>query len=166
MNPQAFEIKKKEVEQRSESLFEEEVASKLIGKGYHIEQQRKIGAYRLDIVAMCGEKAVAIECDGERWHNTESKICEDMERQTILERLGWKFIRIRGSEYYRDREKTLDRVIAELSKLDIFPENSIVTEAQGRETELLHRVKNRAAEIITEWNKLDEAENSSNAQVV
>ena len=166
LNPQAFEIKQKEVEQRSESPFEEEVASKLIGKGYHIEQQRKIGAYRLDIVAMCGEKAVAIECDGERWHSIESKIREDMERQTILERLGWKFIRIRGSEYYRNREKTLDRVIAELGKLDIFPENSIVTEAQGRETELLHRVKNRAAEIITEWNKLDEAENSSNAQVV
>ena len=66
----------------------------------------------------------------------------------------------------RRREKTLDRVIAELSKLDIFPENSIVTETQARETELLHRVKNRAAEIITEWNKLDETKNSSNTQVV
>ena len=33
-----------------------------------------------------------------------------MERQTILERLGWRFIRIRGSEYYRDAEQTMQRV--------------------------------------------------------
>lgn len=68
------------------------------------------GAYRLDMVAVCGKKRVAIECDGERWHSGEAKIREDMERQTILERLGWRFIRIRGSEYYRDAEQTMQRV--------------------------------------------------------
>lgn len=62
------------------------------------------------MVAVCGKKRVAIECDGERWHSGEAKIREDMERQTILERLGWRFIRIRGSEYYRDEEQTMQRV--------------------------------------------------------
>lgn len=56
-------------------------------------QQWKVGAYRLDMVVVCGKKKIVIECDGERYHSGEDKIREDMERQTILERLGWRFIR-------------------------------------------------------------------------
>jgi len=63
------------------------------------------------MVAICGNKKIAIECDGERWHSGEEKIRQDMERQSILERLGWRFIRIRGSEYYRGKEETIARVI-------------------------------------------------------
>lgn len=46
-----------------------------------------------------------------------------MDRQAILERLGWTFIRIRGSEYYRNRAKTIDRVIGELTAVGIKPES-------------------------------------------
>lgn len=66
-----------------------------------------MGSYRIDIVAIDGEKKVAIECDGERWHSSDLQVRNDMERQTILERLGWRFIRIRGSEYFRDPEATI-----------------------------------------------------------
>ena len=76
------------------------------------------------MAAVCGKKRVAIECDGERWHSGEAKIREDMERQTILERLGWRFIRIRGSEYYRDAEQTMQRVMQELTDFEIMPEES------------------------------------------
>lgn len=73
------------------------------------------------IVVVCGEKKVTIECDGERWHSGEDKIREDMERQTILERLGWQFIRIRGSEYYRNPDRTMECVMAELTHNNILP---------------------------------------------
>lgn len=83
------------------------------------------------MVAVCGKKNVAIECDGERWHSGEAKIREDMERQTILERLGWRFIRIRGSEYYSNPEKTMERVIAELTNYGIEPQRHGVDQTEG-----------------------------------
>ncbi len=152
INPHSAEIEHSKIEEQAESPFEAEVAKNLVDRGYHIVQQWKVGAYRLDMVAVCGKNTVAIECDGERWHNGESKIREDMERQTILERIGWRFIRIRGSEYYRNSEKTMARVISELSKFGIEPEESDVTISEDRETELLNRVKNRAAIIMNEDN--------------
>lgn len=71
-----------------------------------------------------------------------------MERQIILERLGWRFIRIRGSEFYRDPDKTIKRVISELKIYGIVPEDSVQISNAGRETELLKRVKMRAYEIL------------------
>ena len=148
LNPGAQEIAHNEIRERADSPFEVSVATALSDRGYHLVQQWKVGNYRLDIVAVCGKKKVAIECDGERWHSGEEKIREDMERQTILERLGWRFIRIRGSEFYRDSEKTIGRVISELAKYGIEPENASGTESTDRETELLKRVKLRAHCIL------------------
>ena len=152
LDPKANEVRKNAIIAKSESPFEASVATALSSSGYHIEQQWAVGSYRLDIVAVCGKKKVAIECDGERWHSSEEKIREDMERQTILERLGWHFIRIRGSEFYSNREKTIERVISELTKQGIKPEDSIEEKNTRQETDLLHRIKMRAAEILQENN--------------
>ncbi len=149
LNPQSEEIKRETIKNKSDSPFEEEVASYLSLRGYRLEQQWEVGAYRLDMVAICGEKRVAIECDGERYHSGEAKIREDMERQTILERLGWRFIRIRGSEFYRNKEKTMERVISELTALGIEPEDDTVEEI-NRTSDLLERVKARASVILSE----------------
>ena len=107
------------------------------------------------MVAVCGKKTVAIECDGERWHSGEAKIREDMERQTILERLGWRFIRIRGSEFYRDPEQTMQRVVEELTAFEIEPEETQGVLPKTRNTELLQRVKTRAHAILEEQEKRD-----------
>ena len=145
-NPDARAEKHRQVEKKAESPFEEAVAKALVDRGYHLQQQRSVGAYRLDMVAVCGDRSVAIECDGERWHSGESKIREDMERQTILERLGWRFIRIRGSEFYRDPKKAMERVCRELEEFGIHPENQIVE--QISDTPLLTRVKAHAFGIL------------------
>ena len=108
-------------EKKSESLFEKEVAQRLTAKGYKIVQQWNVGSYRIDMVAMDQNGKVAIECDGEQWHSGVEKIQQDMERQTILERIGWTFIRIRGSEYYADPEGTINSVIKDLNSYGIRP---------------------------------------------
>lgn len=149
-NPHAFGIKHQQISAAAESPFEEAVAIALSDRGYHLVPQWKVGAYRLDIVAVCGQKTVAIECDGERWHSGDAKIREDMERQTILERLGWRFIRIRGSEYYHAPAQTIDRVIRELNAYGIEPENSDLHAPVQQNSEPLSRVKNRAADILSE----------------
>ncbi|MGN1027450.1 MAG: DUF559 domain-containing protein [Faecousia sp.] len=148
-NPNAIDIAHQKISAASESPFEKAVATALSDRGYHLVQQWKVGAYRLDIVAVCAGKTVAIECDGERWHSGDAKIREDMERQTILERLGWRFIRIRGSEYYRAPEKTIERVVSELTQYGIVPESVDSLTPDSRDTELLSRVKNLAGIILS-----------------
>ena len=151
LNPKAIDILSREIDKKAESPFESAVAKDLAGRGYHLVQQWQVGAYRIDMVAVYGGKKVAIECDGDRYHSSETKIREDMERQTILERLGWQFIRIRGSEYYRSPDKTMDRVVSEMNEVGILPEDKQNPEsAPARNTELLQRVKRRAYEIMKE----------------
>ena len=104
----------------AESEFEREVMRLLLHKGYKIIPQWKVGAYRIDMVAIGNNKRVAIECDGERWHG-EHKLEEDMIRQSILERLGWKFIRIRGSDFYRNKAQTINDIYSKLQELEIYP---------------------------------------------
>lgn len=155
-NPHALAVQHAEIEQHAESPFEEAVATYLSDRGYHLVQQWKVGAYRLDMVAQCGHKKVAIECDGERWHSGEEKIREDMERQTILERLGWKFIRIRGSEYYRAPEEAMEQVVSQLTALGIEPETREESNmSESFKPELLERVKIRAAQIMEEESEED-----------
>ena len=150
LNPNAVELRHTEIEKKADSPFEIGVAQALVNRGYKLIQQWKVGAYRLDMVVVCGKKTVAIECDGERYHSGEAKIREDMERQTILERLGWRFIRIRGSEYFRDPDKTIERVVSELSLYGIAPEvDDQNIESVTERSELLDRVKARAANIIS-----------------
>lgn len=102
-----IEFLKEEVISLSESPFECEVATYLIDKGYSVKQQYPVGNYRLDMIVEHDNKKIAIECDGEAYHSTEEQIRRDLERQTILERIGWQFIRIRGSEYYKSKNETL-----------------------------------------------------------
>lgn len=148
-NPKAYRNRIDKVEKKAESPFEVAVAKALVSRNYHIEQQWEVGAYRLDMVVMCGEKKIAIECDGEQYHSGEEKIHEDMERQTILERIGWRFIRIRGSEYYRNPDACIERVVAQLNEAEIYPETSrVAVSSKPQESELLQRVKASCADYL------------------
>ena len=155
-NPQAYSRLAEDVEAKAESPFEEAVGKSLVAAGYHITQQWEVGAYRIDMVVQYNGKKIAVECDGEQYHSGEEKVRADMERQTILERMGWRFIRIRGSEYYRDPEATMVRVINELTNYGIMQESMIEQIANTTSSELLSRVKIRAIQIIDEWHREDE----------
>ena len=62
--------------------------------------------------------SLAANCDG---IGTSALLGEDMERQSILERMGWVFSRVRGSEFFRDADRALAPVFAKLESLEIFP---------------------------------------------
>lgn len=76
-----------------------------------------------------------------------------MERQTILERIGWQFIRIRGSEYYSNPEAAMERVITKLGNYGIVPEEQNTVAEVTRSTELWQRTKARAAAILASFSK-------------
>jgi very-short-patch-repair endonuclease len=150
-NPKAYSQMVDKVSKESESPFETAVAKALFAAGYHIVQQWQVGIYRIDIVVQYKGRSVAVECDGVKFHSGEEKIRDDMERQGILERIGWRFIRIRGSEYYRDPNRTIEQVKQDLTDFGIYPETMIETSIEQNSYELLERIKTRAAQILDGW---------------
>lgn len=135
---------------KTESPFEAEVFKILSGHGYRVTPQWQVGAYRIDMVAEGNGKRLAIECDGERWHYDKAE--EDLARQALLERLGWTFVRIRGSVFYRDktpgRQVALIPLLHRLKELGIEPNyESNTLPSESEKHTLADTVKLKAAEI-------------------
>lgn len=98
-------------EELFESTFEKDVYEFLKKKGYNLTPQFKIGNYRIDFVLTNdNNQKIAIECDGDAYHGIE-ELDKDLRRQSILERCGWKFARIRASEFYYDQENSTKKLI-------------------------------------------------------
>jgi very-short-patch-repair endonuclease len=112
-----------EKEKRSQSSFEREVMKRLEAAGYGVAAHWKVGSFRIDLVVEGNGKRLAIECDGDRYHPLE-RLQEDMDRQSILERMGWIFTHIRSTEFFRNPERTMKPVIEKLQSLEIFPTNA------------------------------------------
>ncbi len=83
-----------------------------------MDAQVEVGGFPIDLVVSDGRQQVAIECDGDRT-KTPVRIAADMARQAVLERVGWRFIRVRGTRFFRDRDGTMDAVFAELGRLGV-----------------------------------------------
>ncbi|HLK58085.1 MAG TPA: AAA domain-containing protein [Chthonomonadaceae bacterium] len=129
---------------RAESPFEREVIRRLTFAGYRVTPQWQVGRYRLDMVVDDGKKRLAIECDGDRYHPVE-KLAEDMARQSLLERLGWTFARIRGSAFYRDADAAMEPIFARLQEMDIAPVAAIDQDVATPDmSELVQRVLRQA----------------------
>lgn len=114
-----------ESEQKFDSNFEKEVYRKLTDRGFHVRTQVTVGdptnhKYSLDLVVEGMQGKLVVECDGDRWHGPE-RYEYDMARQRDLERSGWQFARIMGSEFYRDKDAAMLPIWAELNRLGISP---------------------------------------------
>lgn len=144
-------------QQKAESEFEKAVLQKLIKAGYKVVPQWKAGYYRIDIVVEGGGKRLAIECDGDRFHPIE-KIQEDMARQAILERLGWTFCRIRGSQFFRNADAAMEPVFRRLEHMAIPPEGSNLDTStdQTLGEEMKQRIIRRADELQRIWEDIEE----------
>ena len=135
--------------------------------GFNVAPQWKVGSFRIDLVVEGNGKRLAIECDGDRYHPLE-RLHEDMDRQSILERMGWIFTRVRSTEFFRNPDRTMKPVIEKLQSLEIFPVNlkprptRKSTQAapppalaqgpsQGPSQGLIDRVITRAEELLASW---------------
>lgn len=153
INPAAFANAIAQQEARAESEFEKQVFRRLTGAGYRVISQKEVGYCRIDFVVEGGGCRLAVECDGDRYHPIE-KLAADMERQAVLERLGWKFVRIRGSEFYRDPDAAIAPVFARLELMGIPKEGSAAVAGSDQSacsSELSGRVIRRADAILAEW---------------
>jgi very-short-patch-repair endonuclease len=150
-NPGARRRSIQRAERRAESPFETAVIKRLILAGYDVKPQVWVGNYRIDMVISGPDGEVALECDGDRFHGID-QIDDDMRRQAILERAGWRFIRIRGTRFFRDPDTTMAWVFEELRRLLIEPVGTApeVYAADAEASEFRARVVRRAWDIMQE----------------
>ena len=143
-------------EQRVQSELEKAVLRRLIQDGYRVIPQWKVGYYWIDLVVEGGGKRLAIECDGDRFHPIE-KLPEDMARQAILERLGWTFSRIRGSQFFRDPDSAMEPIFSRLKALEIPPEgpDHRAEKSDAPDNELKERIIRRAQELRLKWRETE-----------
>jgi very-short-patch-repair endonuclease len=101
---------------KAQSEFETQVISALATKGVTVRAQYPCCGYSIDCVAELQGSRVAIECDGEIWHLDEhgNLKTEDLLRQEVLERAGWKVLRIPYRSWREDPEMQLGRILDEL----------------------------------------------------
>jgi hypothetical protein len=91
---------------------------------------------------------LAVECDGDRFHPIE-KVADDMARQAVLERSGWRFVRIRGSQFFRNPDAAMNDVFETLFELGILPEGNLEPAQPAQTTsDLVERVRTRASELL------------------
>ena len=103
-----------------ESWFELDVFLRIVRRGYRVIPQFEIHGYHIDLVVQGMAGALAVECDGDRWHGAD-RYEADAARQRDLERAGWTFWRVRESAFRLDPDAALDDLWATLERLGILP---------------------------------------------
>ncbi len=132
-----------------ESWFEVDVYNDIVSRQLSVIPAYEVakGRYIIDMVMLLPDGTkIAIECDGDKWHGPEQHQ-NDIMRQKVLERCGWQFFRIRGYEYYTNREKALGPLwnmipVGEKKEADLitdfdFHEFNIKEETEKRTTDLV-----------------------------
>ena len=122
--------------ERCESPYEKEVFDLLSEKGFRVDTQVRVGSFRIDLVVEGdGDRRLAIECDGDRWHAPE-QWPEDMARQRQLERAGWRIWRCFASRFVRERRAVTIELFDLLANMGIEP-------ASGDEPEVSAHTEHR-----------------------
>lgn len=103
---------------RTESEFEADVAKAIQAQGFKTLSQYPSCGFQIDLVAEKDGRRLAIECDGEIWHQDEhgELRVEDVQRQEILERAGWQVLRIPYRRWRLDPAAQIARVARALSE--------------------------------------------------
>ena len=106
---------------KADSEFEIQVADFLRGKGYAVDYQIGESGFRIDLGVkkdagdvryLCG-----VECDGRQWHSGWRARHNDIWRQDILEKKGWKIVRIWSDDWF-DSPAGKEKLLAKIRQLE------------------------------------------------
>ncbi|MBF0181520.1 MAG: DUF3320 domain-containing protein [Magnetococcales bacterium] len=99
-----------------DSDFERFVKERLEIKGYEVVAQVGVAGFRIDLGVRHPQWPfgflLGIECDGAAYHSSLSARDRDRLRQQILESLGWTIYRVWSTDWFRDPNRELKRMIA------------------------------------------------------
>jgi very-short-patch-repair endonuclease len=105
-----------EVDQEDyDSPFEHEVRDALVKRGMEVKKQVGCSGYKIDLALvdprLPGRFILGIECDGATYHSSATARDRDRLRQEVLESLGWQIVRIWSTDWMRDPEGQIRRVV-------------------------------------------------------
>jgi superfamily I DNA and/or RNA helicase len=104
-----------------DSEFEEAVYNRLTDEGLDVTTQVESSGYSIDLAVKHPEKPgkyiLGIECDGAAYHSTKTARERDRLRQSVLEDLGWNIHRIWSTDWIRDEEKEIEKILDEVQEL-------------------------------------------------
>jgi very-short-patch-repair endonuclease len=99
----------------ADSEFEEQVRLALTSLGHQVNAQVGSAGFFLDLAvvdpAQPGRYLLGIECDGARYHTARSARDRDRLRQAVLEGLGWRIHRIWSTDWFRNPDQELRKVV-------------------------------------------------------
>lgn len=134
--------------------FEKELFKELRKNKIEALSHFKIGKYELDFVINDKNgKKIAIECDGDEFKSKEEYEADIIE-QDVLTRCGWKFIRVRASQFYANKQKTVSDVITKINNIVNEEDNFNIVESVFKLKDFDENIeKNHDKEEIREDNK-------------
>ncbi len=104
-----------------DSPFEQAVAAALAAHGWRVQPQVGVSAFRIDLGVVDpdapGRYLAGIECDGATYHRSATARDRDKLREQVLRGLGWEIVRIWSTDWWVDRDGTLEKVLARLDAL-------------------------------------------------
>ena len=126
-----------ETDRSPDSDFEIAVIDAMRDKGFECVPQVGVAGFFIDIAVIDpgnrGCFLLGIECDGATYHSAKSARDRDRLRQSILERLGWRILRIWSTDWFKNPHAELQPIIRELNSLKTErveePEQLIESEA-------------------------------------
>ena len=108
-----------------DSPFEREVYDECVRRGLQLHRQVGCGGFKIDLAVIDsqapGRYSLGIECDGATYHSSATARDRDRLRQSVLEDLGWRLCRIWSTDWLRNREKQVERILAALRKSPVAP---------------------------------------------
>ena len=103
-----------------ERPFEDLVAEQLTDKGFTIRKKIGSEAFYIDMAVLDpahpGRYLLGIECDGESYSKAKSARDRDRLRKQVLENIGWKIYKVWSTEWYRNPDRELQRLIDAIEK--------------------------------------------------
>ncbi|MFZ6007551.1 MAG: DUF4011 domain-containing protein [Nitrospirota bacterium] len=120
-----------------DSDFEIAVAGILNSFGYKTAFQVGVAGYFIDIGVVHPQREsdfiLGVECDGATYHSGKSVRDRDRLRQEILERKGWKIHRIWSTDWFKNREKEIEKLIKTLKQIE--EKDKIIISTAKQETQ-------------------------------
>jgi very-short-patch-repair endonuclease len=97
------------------NTFEADIQARLEAAGLTVIPQYGVGSYRIDMAIEHPKKPgrflLAVEADGASYHSGYVARERDRLRQQLLERRGWRFVRIWSTDYFYDPDTEVARVV-------------------------------------------------------
>jgi superfamily I DNA and/or RNA helicase len=101
--------------------FEAAVGAALRESGYEPSHNLRVAGFFIDLAIRHPDKPgvfiLGVECDGATYHSSRSVRDRDRLRQTILENLGWTIHRIWSTDWFKDSEREVRKLVGHIEEL-------------------------------------------------